>query len=110
MFDNRVYYANISEIAEPGQFVTRVVARDADVGLNAQIVYSMTPNFDEAESSASYGTWSNDFVISNRTGIITVNNALDYDRKNSYTFQLKAEDCGVPRRHTFTTVVISVGE
>lgn len=109
MFDHLVYYANVSEIAEPGHFVTRVVARDADVGLNAQIVYSMVPNLDEAESSASYGARAGDFVISNRTGIITVNSALDFDRRSSYSFKLKAEDCGVPRRHTFTTVVINVG-
>ena len=106
VFDHPVYYANVSEIAEPGQFVTRVVARDADVGLNAQIVYSMVPIADEqAEPSRS-----NDFVINNRTGIITVNNALDYDRRSSYSFKLRAEDCGVPRRHTFTTVVINVGK
>ena len=108
VFDHPVYYANVSENAEPGQFVSRVVARDADVGLNAQIVYSMVPIVEDGEPHAAGR--SNDFVISNRTGIITVNNALDYDRRASYSFKLKAEDCGVPRRHTFTTVVINVGE
>lgn len=37
-----------------------------------------------------------------------VNSALDYDRKNIYTYQLRAEDCGEPRRSSLTTVIIHV--
>lgn len=104
IFNQLVYYANISEIAEIGQFVIQIQAHDADTALNAQIVYTMSPNLDEIDNVNT----ASDFVIDNRTGIITVNNHLDFDRKNVYSFKLKAEDCGVPKRHTITTLVINV--
>ena len=134
VFDQTVYHTNVSEIAEIGQYVTQVScdpisyiynfvfffksnffkfnfskilkmkAHDADVGLNAQIIYTLLPNVDDEVDSQM----SNDFIINNRTGIIVVNGGLDYDRKNVYSYRLKAEDCGEPRRHSLTTVVIHV--
>ena len=115
VFDHSIYYANVSEVAEIGQFVTKLIAHDADVDLNAQIVYTLLlPSADEMaidgfqNNNQLNSKLNNDFVINNRTGVIVVNNALDYDRKNVYTYKLKAEDCGVPRRHTITTVIINV--
>lgn len=109
LFDHNIYHANVSETANNGYIVAKIVAHDADVGLNAQIIYTLFPNQDEySDNNGLPGRLNNDFIINNRTGVISVNNALDYDRKNLYSFKLKAEDCGEPKRSSLTTVIINV--
>ncbi|XP_045446649.1 cadherin-23 [Melitaea cinxia] len=89
------YKASIREDAEPGQNVTRVVANDPD-GLDDLLTYHIV-------------TGSKDnFVINEKTGLITVSNDANLDRDinpDRYEIIVSAVDSGVPIPETATTTV-----
>lgn len=60
----------------------KVIAHDADTGINAEIIYKIEKGaFD-------------DFGIENKTGVVKVISKLDYDRRESYTIYIIAVDGG----------------
>lgn len=66
-----------------GTSVVRVAATDADMGINAELVYKVEKGaFD-------------DFTVDTRTGVISVVNRLDYDLRNSYSVHIIAVDGGI---------------
>lgn len=65
-----------------GTSIERVVAYDADTGINSQLVYRIEKGAFE------------DFGINNKTGDVSVISKLDYDRRNSYTIHIIAVDGG----------------
>ena len=67
----------------PGTSVEQVTARDADSGVNAQIKFRIQKGGFE------------DFTIDEETGIVTIGNKLDYDRRNIYNIEIIAVDGGL---------------
>ena len=75
---NPVSEVNISESSSIGTMVTRVVARDADIGVNAVVSYSL-----RGDSS---------FTIDSSTGVITLANSLDFESKREHTIMVTASN------------------
>ncbi|XP_018787095.1 PREDICTED: protein dachsous isoform X1 [Bactrocera latifrons] len=81
-FEQTKYMANIAESAAVGASVLRVKATDADLGINARLVYSL----------ANETQWL--FAIDSKTGIITTVGPLDRERQSVYNFLVVATDGG----------------
>ena len=97
-FTENPYQATIKENAQIGTVVKTVKANDKDVGENAQITYSITS-----------GNSGNLFRINN-LGEVILQGDLDYEKKNYYSIDLKAEDGGNPRMSGFSKLQISVSD
>lgn len=76
--------------------VTQVDAIDLDSGINAEIRYRIQQgSFD-------------DFLIDNKTGLITIGRPLDYDRRNTYQIEIVASDLGTPSLSGTCTLTVNI--
>uniref|UniRef100_A0A8C4HB23 Protocadherin-15 n=1 Tax=Dicentrarchus labrax TaxID=13489 RepID=A0A8C4HB23_DICLA len=102
--DNTPTFAEVSYSVEvftdmqPGETVLQLTAADADEGLNGLVTYEILAGA------------QNDFVISNRTGRITVAPGVTLTVGRSYALTVKASDNApeIQRRSSITTVYIEV--
>lgn len=81
-FTQKIYHANISEMAPHGTRVVQVKAFSRDIGINAEISYSL----ENAEQ----------FDIDQESGIVSVMRALDYETQAQYMLTVVAKDGGTP--------------
>ncbi|XP_069766769.1 cadherin-20-like isoform X3 [Narcine bancroftii] len=76
-FPQKIYQMSVMESAMVGSAVGRILAKDADEGINAELSYSFIN-----------GDGINTFEIitdeSNQVGVITVKEPLDFESKDSY--------------------------
>lgn len=84
LFEYPVYNINVSEILQVGSTISRLLASDADIGKNKEIVYSIL-NPQRVP----------DFNINRNTGDISIARVLDRENVSSYSFVVKAEDQAV---------------
>ena len=75
---NPVSEVNISESSNIGTVVTRVVASDVDIGVNALVSYSLRG--------------SSSFTIDSSTGTITLVSSLDFETRREYTLMVTASN------------------
>lgn len=79
-----------------GTIVEQLNATDLDTGVNADIRYRIQQgSFD-------------DFIIENRTGVVTIARKLDFDRRNTYQIEVVAADLGTPSLSGTATLTISI--
>ncbi|XP_054259476.1 protein dachsous-like [Macrosteles quadrilineatus] len=98
-FSKLRYTATIPEDIEVGSTVLTVKAADADLGVNAKLVYSL----------ANESQWL--FHIDNRTGVITTAGVFDRERQSVYEFQVVATDGGrYDARSQKVPVQITIGD
>ncbi|XP_055613525.1 protein dachsous [Uranotaenia lowii] len=81
-FELQKYIATIDEDVQIGTTVLTVKAVDADIGINARIVYSL----------ANVTEWL--FDIDSKTGVITTAGPFDRERSNTFNFMVVATDGG----------------
>ncbi|XP_011407489.2 PREDICTED: protocadherin Fat 4-like [Amphimedon queenslandica] len=99
-FDRNIYSINdILESASPGLVIVDINTTDCDDGANKIVTYSIT------------GGDSSVFHLNSSTGVITLTGSLDYEKKDSYQFEVKAMDSGSPEPlANFTQVFISISD
>lgn len=85
-------YVKISEGAAIGSKVTEINATDKDFGLDGVLTYSIIT-----------GNEGNKFVINPNTGVITVQNKLDYETVVRYSLGIQVSD-NAPPAHRLSTV------
>uniref|UniRef100_A0A8C3CEA3 Protocadherin related 15 n=1 Tax=Cairina moschata TaxID=8855 RepID=A0A8C3CEA3_CAIMO len=97
-FSNISYNVKIYTDMRPGEGVIKLTAVDADEGPNGQIVYEIL--------AGDQG----DFIINDRTGLITIAPGVVLSVGRSYALTVKASDSAPPaqRRSSITTVYIEV--
>ena len=95
---------DVSEMAEVDHNIVRVQASDADLGENAEIVYSITQG-----NELGY------FDIDSNNGQIKVSQSLDLDADSQthsadlkYILTIEAQDKGTPTQSNTTTVEITI--
>ncbi|XP_065591115.1 protocadherin beta-15-like [Cyrtonyx montezumae] len=84
-FTQKLYLGQILENAPEGSVVLRVVANDADVGINGDITYDF--------SQAGIHKYS-DFAVDPKSGEIRVMKSLDFETTQKYEFSVRAVDGG----------------
>ncbi|KAF9822527.1 hypothetical protein SFRURICE_010278 [Spodoptera frugiperda] len=104
VFENAPYTASVFEDAPVGTTVLVVSATDSDVGVNAQITYSLSSEI----SNEAVTHHDQEFVINPQTGAITTNKLLDRETMSGYLLTVTARDGGVPSLSDTTDVEISV--
>lgn len=102
VFENAPYSASVFEDAPVGTTVVVVSATDSDVGINAQITYSLND-----ESVNGLGAHE-PFTINPQTGAITTTASLDRETTSAYLLTVTAKDGGNPSLSDTTDVEISV--
>lgn len=75
--------ANVTEEQPTGEFVTRIVAVDSDLGKNGEIKYSLTIRGEQS------------LRINPDTGEVTTRVKFDYEQKRNHTFKIIATDKGI---------------
>ncbi|GBP48920.1 Protocadherin-like wing polarity protein stan [Eumeta japonica] len=104
VFENAPYTASVFEDAPIGTTVLVVSATDSDVGVNAQITYSLSSEI----SNEAVIHHDHEFVINPQTGAITTNKLLDRETMSGYLLTVTARDGGAPALSDTTDVEISV--
>ncbi|CAF4901464.1 unnamed protein product [Pieris macdunnoughi] len=104
VFENAPYSASVFEDAPIGTTVLVVSATDSDVGVNAQITYTLTSEI----SNEAVAHHEQEFLINPQTGAITTNKLLDRETMSGYLLTVTARDGGVPALSDTTDVEISV--
>ncbi|XP_069675157.1 protein dachsous-like isoform X2 [Periplaneta americana] len=98
-FSQPRYTATIPENVPVDSVVLTVQASDADLGVNARIVYSL----------ANESQWL--FKIDNKSGVITTAGLFDHERQSVYNFQVVATDGGrYDARSQKVPVQITIGD
>lgn len=73
IFTSKHFFATISESSEVSAEVIRVLATSKDIGINAEIYYSIIG-----------GNEHKKFAMNNKTGLITLADPVDYERAKDY--------------------------
>lgn len=103
VFRKSWYNFDLEEGFHSGRILGSVEATDADYGNNAKITYSILQN--ERDDVSVFP-----FRISENNGILTVTGEIDREIRDSYTFQVTAQDSGPVnnQHHTMVDVEINV--
>lgn len=122
-FDSDSYTAMVSENMPPGTTVTKVMATDPDLGSNGDLTYFLLSNEDFKElneslsrgqkisfQSESKGRVTVPFVIDEKTGWLRTLESLDREAEDRYEFVVVAEDSGVQKRFSWTSVEVLVDD
>lgn len=96
-FEQEVYEASVSEVAEPGTSVILVKAVDPDVGNNSALIYSLKG----AQPGSAYQKW---FEINPETGLISTRAHLDCETDPMPRLIVTATDKGEPALSSSATV------
>ncbi|XP_059372315.1 protocadherin alpha-2-like [Carassius carassius] len=100
VFTKSLYKARIPENASIGTSVITVNARDADAGLNGEIVYSFIKHVNDKNIES--------FAINQISGEITVNGKLDHESNNGIEIRVQARDKGSTPRVAHCKVLVEI--
>ena len=96
-FQPKNYAKEVAENIKVGISLLTLTATDADIGLNGDVRYVIVGGDD-----------NQDFRLNSHTGELFTLKRLDYERKQSYSLQVKAEDQGLTPLSDLATVAIAV--
>ncbi|XP_041349525.1 cadherin-23-like [Gigantopelta aegis] len=97
VFGSNPYSPSVSEADAIGTTVVTIAATDTDIGVNAEVSYSVPS-----------GNGLGHFQLDSATGVITVKAALDFESNPLYTLVVEATDKGSPALTGTSTVSITV--
>ena len=97
VFDKPFYIAHVSEDASIGTPVVSVSAVDDDIGQNKEITYAIKT-----------GNEQRTFNLDKNSGLISLNQSLDYETKTSHQIVVTATDHGKPPSTSSVGVAVMV--
>ncbi|KAI2656785.1 Protocadherin Fat 1 [Labeo rohita] len=96
-FTSDQHQISIFQNTQPGTYVARLEAFDADIGMNGKIRYS----FEDSAGGL--------FSIEENSGIISLERSLDRQTKATHVLRVRATDHGTPHRlSSLSSVVVTV--
>ncbi|XP_067312718.1 protocadherin Fat 1 [Pseudorasbora parva] len=96
-FTSDPHHVSIFQNTQPGTYVARLEAFDADIGMNGKIGYS----FEDSAGGL--------FSIEESSGIISLERSLDKQKKAIHVLRVRATDQGSPHRlSSLSSVVVTV--
>ncbi|PKK19775.1 protocadherin gamma-B5-like [Columba livia] len=98
-FEEAAYSAYVAENNAAGAPVLRVLARDADAGVNGRVSYWL------AGGSADAGAYVS---VEARSGALYAQRSFDYEQCREFAVVVRAQDGGEPARSSTTTVRVFV--
>uniref|UniRef100_A0A8C2Z3H7 Cadherin-12 n=1 Tax=Cyclopterus lumpus TaxID=8103 RepID=A0A8C2Z3H7_CYCLU len=110
MFPQKNYQLYVPESAQVGKAVGKIKANDEDLGINADIKYSII-------NSEGANMFSISTERDTREGIISLKKPLNYERKKTYTLHIEGTNTHVDPRFSYlgsfkdtATLKITVGD
>lgn len=97
LFNTSSLRGAILENSPAGTSVMRIIATDADIGMNAQLVFNFTSL-----------VYSDVFALDSATGEITAKKSLDREKQDRYTLKIRVSDQGDPQLSSSADVTITV--
>ncbi|KAI9525461.1 hypothetical protein NQZ68_006008 [Dissostichus eleginoides] len=100
VFSSTGYHAQVSENSPVGTRLVQVSAQDPDLGTNGLLRYDIIS-----------GNSKGHLKLDPQSGLLVVNNSLDYEEDSKYTLTIRASDGGdssEERKVAFTVVFITV--
>nr|XP_034959203.1 protocadherin beta-16-like isoform X1 [Zootoca vivipara] len=85
LFNKSMYHEKLMENSPLETLVTRVEARDKDIGSNADITYSFSQVPENVQRS---------FRLNKNTGELTISGIIDYEENTNYEMKIRATDGG----------------
>ncbi|CAG0886653.1 unnamed protein product [Cyprideis torosa] len=99
-FEQDVYQLEFPEDSPLNTPLLTVVAHDRDSGNNARITYTIVPS--------EHGTSSLPIGIFPNSGVLYLKGEVDRETRDSYEFQVQAQDNGFPSFNSRTKVILKV--
>jgi len=96
-FDSLLHSASIAENVSIGELVLRMTASDADGGLNGEVLYSLTEDF-------------NHFAIDPNTGWLFITHSLDREQETIYNLHVIATDGFLSVQASVEVIVTDVND
>ncbi|XP_041362432.1 cadherin-23-like [Gigantopelta aegis] len=96
IFSGVSFSKSLPENTKVGSTIIRLTATDKDEGSNGQIHYSVR------------GTEDSVFKVNPTTGVVTLNQPLDYEKQTEHRIQYLATDMGQPPRTTEVAFTLNV--
>ena len=96
-FDSLLYSASIAENVSIGEPVLRMTASDADGGLNGEVLYSLTEDF-------------NHFAVDPSTGWLFVTHSLDREQEAIYNLHVTATDGFLSAQASVEVIVTDIND
>ena len=90
-------YVKIPENIAVGSKIANINATDKDYGIDGQLTYSIFS-----------GNEDNKFAINSNTGVITINNELDYETVVRYTLSVRVSDNAQPAQRLSTIAKVTI--
>ena len=90
-------YVKIPENIAVGSKIVNINATDKDYGIDGQLTYSIFS-----------GNEGNKFAINSNTGVITINNELDYETVVRYTLSVRVSDNAQPAQRLSTIAKVTI--
>ncbi|XP_062855055.1 protocadherin gamma-A6-like [Trichomycterus rosablanca] len=100
IFSKSLYKVRVAEHTPYGTHLTTVFASDSDEGPNREIVYALI-NLENDKTTSL-------FSINPKTGEITVNGDIDYERENAIELRVQAKDKGHNPRAALCKVLVEI--
>lgn len=101
VFSRTLYRATFKENNKAGFHILTVEAKDVDMDLSGKVSYSIRESNHLSAPSFS-------FSVHPTTGVVTVQQSLDFEESHVYTFVVEAIDHGHPPLTSSTTVLIEL--
>ncbi|XP_052121154.1 fat-like cadherin-related tumor suppressor homolog isoform X3 [Frankliniella occidentalis] len=98
-FVSKLYHALVPELSPIDTTVVKVMATSKDIGVNAEISYSIVS-----------GNGHKKFAIDSKTGVLSIREPLDYEICRSYFLTIEAIDGGEPPLSNQATINISISD
>nr|XP_020452141.1 protocadherin-8-like [Monopterus albus] len=102
-FSKSLYEVSVLENNIPGSYVTTVVARDPDVGKNAQVSYKLIDA--EVPGGSPVSTYVS---VDSRSGSLYTSRSFDYETLQQIELVIQAEDRGSPSLSSTSIIRIKV--
>ncbi|CAL4152665.1 unnamed protein product, partial [Meganyctiphanes norvegica] len=99
IFTQSVYDVTVKENSRIGLSIFQIAANDPDFGINGEVYYGLS-----TKSSPQ------PFTIDKKTGVVTLNKALDREKVAEYKFEVLAWDLGTPSNSQVASVLVKVGD
>ncbi|KAJ1216343.1 hypothetical protein NDU88_003946, partial [Pleurodeles waltl] len=96
-FQQQFYEASVSENRDPGEFIIKVEAVDADSGVNSLLSFEILP-----------GIGYKLFNISSETGEMVTSSTLDRETQEIFRIKVLVKDAGTPSLSSTTIIMCTV--
>ncbi|XP_018419477.1 PREDICTED: protocadherin-8-like [Nanorana parkeri] len=101
-FTKQIYEASVQENNAPGTYITTVMAKDTDFGLNGKISYRLVDAKILGQSLSTF------VAIDTDSGMLRAVRSLDYEKIKQLDLEIEASDNGTPQLTARTPLRIKI--